>query len=409
MSLPDPHATLDNCRYCLMCRHADPLGYVTHDESLTPHGIALAVASVRRGLLDWNEATLHNLYAEVDAGVARAHCVTDQPFSEAVAAVRAEVVAAGLAPERVYALRAELERVGSLWPSVAFAAEKGRSHDAKGNGTGAIPVTSAGSTAAPASGPLEGGQGASKATLALLVGDEAPYLRPASVTAAERLLEALGTPFARLGVGRSAGFMAASLGFRDLARAQAQALLDELEGLGATRVVTLGPGDAYTLSRLYPERLGVPWPGTVDVVELTTLVEEAEARGALALEPTAFDAPYAYVDPTQALRRAERVETPRALLDRFLGGERRELFWSRGRAHPVGNTALRFTHPELAERLTRARLDDARRRGVKHLVCDDPSTLHEIARFAHDAGLEAHGLYEILERRVTSRPAPSAP
>ena len=38
---PEALATLENCRYCLMCRHADPLGHVTHLETLTPRGIAL--------------------------------------------------------------------------------------------------------------------------------------------------------------------------------------------------------------------------------------------------------------------------------------------------------------------------------------------------------------------------------
>ena len=98
---PEALTTLENCRYCLMCRHADPLGHVTHLETLTPHGIALTAVSQQRGLIDWDDEMVGVIYSEVDAGVARAHCVTDQPFSEAIALVKADLVSAGLAPPSV--------------------------------------------------------------------------------------------------------------------------------------------------------------------------------------------------------------------------------------------------------------------------------------------------------------------
>ncbi len=360
----NPHATLENCRYCLMCRHADPLSHVTFNEALTPHGIALTVASQRRGLLEWNEETLSILYSEADAGIARAHCATDQPFSEAVAQVRAEVAAGGSAPPRVYDLRNRLEQYGSLW----------------GDGNSEAPD----------------GQG----DVALFVGDEGHYLRPGLAAAACTLLRTLGLDAIAVGQGRNSGFMAASLGFPDLARGQARALLDDLEQVGANRLIVLGPGDAYSLTRLYPERLGVLWPESVEVVELTVLLAEALATDDLKLEPLHLDAPYAYVDPTHAVRRPERVDAPRVLLEALVKGVRRELFWRRERAHPVGSTALQFTHPELADKLTRSRLEDARSRGVRHLVCDDPATLFQLERFAPGYGLELHGLYELVNQHL---------
>ena len=37
--------TTENCRFCLMCRHVAPVGLITYQETLTPHGIALTVAA----------------------------------------------------------------------------------------------------------------------------------------------------------------------------------------------------------------------------------------------------------------------------------------------------------------------------------------------------------------------------
>jgi hypothetical protein len=72
------------------------------------------------------------------------------------------------------------------------------------------------------------------------------------------------------------------------------------------------------------------------------------------------------------------------------------LFWRRERAHPAGNTALQFTQPEIAGKLTLARLEDARRSGAQLLVTDDPGTLHQLSGQAGSFGLRVQGLYELL-------------
>ena len=75
-------ATLENCRFCLMCTHVAPVGYVTKREALTPHGVALTVTSQQRGLIDWNEETAVIAFSEVDGGNSRAHCVNSLPFTK---------------------------------------------------------------------------------------------------------------------------------------------------------------------------------------------------------------------------------------------------------------------------------------------------------------------------------------
>src|SRR3972149_1096634 len=110
--------TTDNCRYCLMCRHVASIEHVTHRETLSPHGIS------------------------------RALCVFDQPLPEAIAAVRAEIVAQKLAPAVVYDLDARFNE----W-STPFKQQKPQ--------------------------PVAGRGG-----VALFGGDAAQYLWPATVTAA---------------------------------------------------------------------------------------------------------------------------------------------------------------------------------------------------------------------------------
>jgi len=349
-----------------MCRHVDPLDQIFHRETLTPHGIALTAISEQRGLITWNEDWVDVIFSEVDAGIAQANCVTDQPFSDAVALVKADLVKAGLAPDSVYKLDKKLQNQASPF------------------GQDPLETTT------------------NKGSTALFVGDESHFLWPGAIEAAVKLLEALGENPVLISRGKSNGFLASSLGLLDTARKQASTILKELEVVGASKLVVLSPGDAFTFSNLYNERLGISWPDTVEVVDLITLLANALSSGEISFEPAVTDKTSAYVDPTHASRAPNRYESPRLLLRAILPETPLELFWRKKRTHPVGNTSLQFTHPELAKALTQGRLEDARSRGIEVLYTEDPSTLFHLQNHAQEYNLEIRGLYEKLEASLSS-------
>ena len=354
--MPSLVDTTENCRYCLMCRHAAPVGYVMHDETVTPHGVALVVASQRRGLLEWNASSIQTLYAEPDSGNCRAHCVTDQPLPAAIAAVRAEICAQGLAPDVVYDVHDRLRSTQSAY--------------------GAHPI-------APSS---------ASGDVALFVGDEAHHLWPSVVPSALALVRAAGVEAVPVGVGRSSGYMACSLGFPATATEHARACIEEVRATGARTMLVLSAGDLFTFRQLYPERLNVTWPEDVRLVDLVSFLAERHGAGDLVLEEGVGNA--TYVDPTHAVRAPERFAPARSLCAKVLGKAPGELFWRRERAHPVGSTALQFTRQDIAERLTRARLQDAVERGARELICEDPGTLFQLQKYAE--GVKISGLFESL-------------
>ncbi|MCS6845650.1 MAG: (Fe-S)-binding protein [Caldilineales bacterium] len=353
-------ATTDNCRYCLMCRHVCPVGHVTRLETLTPHGWGLTIASVRRGLLRWDEATVTALYQCADCGTCRAHCVTDQPLPEAIAEARAEVVAAGLAPAAALAVAERLAAYGNPYVEQ-------------------VPQP-----------PL--GEGA----VALFVGDEVAYRCPGLLDAALKLLAALDIRPALVGRGRNNGYLASSLGFPDLARSLAQATLAELAAVGAHQLLVLSPADYYAFHRLHQERLALTRPRHLEVTEVVNLLARALEMGDVAFRRAEIDAPYAYLDPTHTVRVDGRWDAPRQLLTAVLPGPPRELFWRRERTHPTGSTALQFTQPDLAATLNTARLEDAQRTGVRLLVTEAAGDLAVLTPLAPRFGLELRSLYELL-------------
>ena len=357
--------TTENCRYCLMCRHVAPVEQVTFREALSPHGWALLIASVRRGLTAWNEDTIDVLYSAPDHGNSRAHCVTNQPLPEAIAAARAEVAAQGLAPAAAYQVNEALQQWGNPYQEQAMATADGR------------------------------------AEVALFVGDDTCYLWPEALAAARALLQATGVEPALIGIGRNNGYLASSLGFPETARRLAEDTLDELRNSGARRLLVLSPGDYFTFSQLYDERLGIKWPEDVAFLEVTSYLADQVDRGALRFRRADGNDLYAYVDPTHAVRVPGQREAPRRLLATVLPeANRRELFWRRERAHPVGSTALQFTKPDIAQKLTEARLQDAANSGAQLLISEDPATLSHLAGHAGRYGLQVQGLYELLAEHL---------
>jgi Fe-S oxidoreductase len=317
------------------------------------------VASEKRGLIAWNASTVDVMFSCADCGVCKSHCVTDQPLPDAIAAVRARLVDQDLGLPSLADLKSRFEKWENLYAETSPEAA---------TGTGDV---------------------------ALFVGDAAAHRSPETRDAALALLKAIGIEPVLIGVGRNNGYLASSLGFAGLARRLAEKTLAELKASGASRLLVLSPGDAYAFTTLYEDRLELPWPEGIDVQEVVSVLAEAHAGGNLALNRSEVGLPLAYVDPTHTVRALGRSDAPRQLLEAVLPTAPLELFWRRERAHPCGDGALEFTKPDIAEKLTRARLEDARDRGAQGVITDDPGSLYQLNRFS-SSDLPAKGLYELL-------------
>ncbi len=364
MQTESPVSATEYCRYCLMCRHVCPVGHVTRRETLTPHGWGLTVASVRRGQLAWNPASVQVLYACADCGNCRTHCVNHLPLPEAIVMAREEVVQKELAPAVVYELDRALQQWGNPYVQrVPQPAQK-------------------------------------RGDVALFVGDEAQYVWPAALEASLKLLKAAGVEPVLVGVGRNNGYLASSLGLRQTAERLARDNLEELRACGARRLLFLTPGDAFAFGTLYAERLRIEWPREVEWLEVTGFLAHHHAAGRLSFRPIQDETPTAYIDPPHAVRVPGRHGAPRQLLAAVLPRASVELFWRKERTHPCGNGALQFTQPQLADELARARLEDALQAGAQRVVTEDPGCLNQLSRHAPDYGLQVQGLYELLAGQV---------
>jgi Fe-S oxidoreductase len=359
----------ERCRHSLMCRHVCPIGNLTRLETLTPHGWAQLIALERRGLSSWNTETVDALYKCADCGNCRGHCVYSNPLPEGIVAARAVVAERGLAPPIVYDLGERLREWGNPY-------EPRRPEPAQGSGE-----------------------------VALFVGDEAHFLRSSVVEAALSLLEAVGIEPVLIGRGRNTGYLASSLGLPEVATELARANLAELKEAGARLLLVLSPGDFFAFSQMYDERLGLELEPGVELVQVITLLADQWEAGRLHLSQVDEPTPYAFVDPTHSVRVPEGFDAPRKLLSGVFPEASRELFWRGERAYPAGDLALQFTHPDLADALTDARLSDAADSGARSVITYGPGTLVHLERHAAAHDLSVRCLYELLaDHLVKSSP-----
>ncbi len=354
--------TTELCRYCLMCRHVCPVTHVTRSEATSPHGWGILVASVERGITTWTEDNVNTLYQCADCGLCRSHCSTDQPLPLAINAARAELVEKNFSPQAVYNLQTKLIQ----WQNPYVEASP----------------TSISSSESPA---------------VLIVGAVGHHLQPETVSAATKLLAAVGVEVTPIAIGREGAYLPNTLGLVDEACKLAQDTLAEIEQTGAKQVFVLSPEEIYTYETLL-SYLGLEWPEGVELIEVTAFLADKVQAGTLNFKPASL-ADYTYFDPDHTVRISERWDAPRQLLGAMTDTPLIELFWRKERAAPCGASGgLPVTQPELAGQLAHSRLTEALERGAKTIITDDPRSLVHLREYALEANLDiaVEGLYELL-------------
>lgn len=367
-------------RFCLMCGQACPVRRMTRNESTSPHGWALLISSVQRGMLQWNAETVDVLYHCSDCGNCQGNCATDRPLPYAIQAARANVVQLGHTPARVKALDEKFQQwsnpygeppqvdtmqvLKDAWDALT------KKHDA---------------------------DTARKNAVILFVGDAAYHLKPQVVDAAEKILRALGDEPIRFREGRASGYLPYSVGLWDTARRLAQEVVLALQLSGAARVITLSTYDAHALKNVYAE-LGVALPDNVNVMTLVDYLAAASAGDKLNMQPRQNIA-YTYHDPSQAVRLKSHGLNARVLATEALGSEPREMLYRETIATPVGNSGgLAFTQPALAETLARTRIQEAKSTGAEIILTDDPLDTATLEKYAD--GMQVWNLFQVIAEQM---------
>lgn len=345
----DYKTAVRSCRFCPMCHHADLVTTLTRRETTSPRGRGLTLFALEQGKLSWDASVADVLYRFTADGLSRQVCAGHINHDEMMIEARRRAVAAGVAPEVVARVRANLEKTGNPWGEPDPGPERALGIKARRR----------------------------DAAVLVVLGPAARVRRPEAARALGRLLERAGIAPAVLDEEGDAGLLLHQLGLPEPAAAAARALAEKIRASGAREVVTPDADVYRALSAGFGD-----FPGLgkgVAVRHAAEFLETLAREGRLKFRAPAAKA--AYHDPCALARFAPCVAPPRSLLKAVAGREPLELPWNRETALCSGECGgLPFTYPDLARAAAERRIAQARQAGAEVLVTAGPATAHHLAQ-----------------------------
>jgi Fe-S oxidoreductase len=356
------HRSIEMCRYCFMCRHANPVFLVTKLDAHTPRGYALLLSRIEAGLAEWSDDVSEKVFQSTLDGLCRELCEFHWQEDEVVRTARELAVASGAVPARVR------EAVDELRARAAVPLPAGSL-----DGVGVVSDRAG-------------------ADVLLLTGTIARREAPDLILANAAILAAAGEDWTLLAAEPDCGVALWELGYPADARAAAARLAEAIAALGPREVVCPDPGVCRALRELYPAwGIGAGVGGGARVLHTSEYIAERLASGRLELAPDPGTGPVAYHDPCQLGRRLRVFDPPRAVIAAATGRQPAEFPHARELAECCGDgSSLAVTYPALSRAMAERRLRTLEDPAVTRVVTACPGCRLALAGAAGAAGLDIH-------------------
>jgi Fe-S oxidoreductase len=323
---PPVQKSIEMCRYCFMCRHANSTFLVTKLDSHTPRGYALLLSEIESGLSEWTEDVAAKLYQSTLDGLCRELCEFHWPEDDVVRAGREQAVRHAVVP-----------------PPVGDAIETLRAE-------AAVPLPSA------VRHRLESRLDREGAETLFLTGSLARREAPDLVLATASILDRCGEDWTVLGHEPDTGAALWELGLPDEASEAGARLAAAIRRLRPRRIVT---GDAHVcraLRDLFPS-WGIGDLGGAEVLHVAEYLAGRLKSGALSIAATDEHGVVAYHDPCQLGRRLRVFDAPREVVQATTGHAPIEFPHAGAVAECCGGgSLLHATYPSLSAAMGEARL-----------------------------------------------------
>jgi Fe-S oxidoreductase len=364
--------TIEGCRFCPMCFHADTVAGITHRETNSPRGRALTLFGLEHGVLKRDDPAVADvLYKSFTDGLPQEWCAGHYDADELIIDARRQLVEAGLAPEEVKRAAARISETGTPYGA--------------GKGGETFHKAIAGS--------------AQKAELLIFAGCAARSLYPASLRAIAEVLRIKKIPYRLLDPEPCCGMPLYQLGDFTNAALQAKKVSRMIADAGVKEVLCLD-ADCFRMLTLRFARFGAPLPGGVRIRH----VSEWLAR-MIAEEKWTFrqrQERVTYHDPSSLARFTRIHEPPREVLASLFAEKPVEMFGNRAKACCCGEGGgMLLMHPEMAEEAARRRFEQARATGAALLVTASPSCAALLSAARAD-GPAVYDLVEIVSESVVT-------
>jgi heterodisulfide reductase subunit D len=337
--------TIEGCRFCPMCFHADTVVGITCKETQSPRGRGLILFGLENGVLKWDDPAVSDvLFKSFTDGLPQEWCAGHYDHDELIIDARHHLVEKGWAPDEIKRAAARILETGSPYDAVKTDGDVLKE---------SITFTTSG------------------ADLLVFSGCAARSLHPASLRSFVKILKTKGIPFQLLNPEPCCGMPLYQLGDFTHAAQQARDVSQKIAASGAKEVVCLD-ADCFRMLTTRFARFGASLPDGLKVSHVSewlsrTIVEEKWIFKKRSERVT-------YHDPCSLARFTRVHEPPRVVLASLFVREILEMFGSFGKASCCGEGGgMILTNPEIVHEAARRRFEQACNTGAELLVTSSPA------------------------------------
>ena len=344
--------TIQGCRFCPMCYHADTAALILRKETNTPRGRGLILHALDHGVLKWEDPWIGDIfYKSFTDGLPQEWCAGHYDHDELVIDARRRLAEKGFLPEEARQAMNRTEKNGSPY------AEPGVNPPDFLREIGAASKTGA--------------------ALLFYLGCSARSLYPSSARALFRILKATGVPFQVLESETCCGMTLYQLGDFAGASRQARKTAQDILRSGARELVLLD-ADCYRMFTTRYRKFGALLPEGLKVCHVSEWLADRLSRGALPIRQGRRRA--TYHDPVSLARFTKIHEAPRSVIRALFDPGLQEMEWPREKAHDCGaGGGMVFTNPDIAREAARRCYDQARKTGAEILITASPPCAFQLA------------------------------
>jgi Fe-S oxidoreductase len=364
--------TIQGCRFCPMCYHADTVAGITCKETQSPRGRGLLLFGLENGVLKWDDPAVADvLYKSFTDGLPQEWCAGRYDADELLIDARHHLVEKGLAPEEVGQAATRVLATGSPYPGTVSPIDK--------------LLKDSGAVITPG------------AELLVFAGCAARSLYPASLSSFLKILKAKGVPFTLLDPEPCCGMPLYQMGDFANAGRQAKTVSQRIADAGVKEVVLLDP-DCFRMLTTRFTRFGAPLPGGLQVSHVSEWLLQRIEKGKWPLKKRGER--FAYHDPCSLARFTWIHEPPRVILRAIFGQEATELRGNRGKALCCGEGGgMLLTNPEIAREAASRRYEQARAASADLLITSSPACASLLSDVA-EGPPRVRDLIEVVEEAV---------
>jgi len=362
---------LKMCRFCFMCRHACPVFLVSKKDSNTARGHALLISKIDEGLSDWTDDVIDKMYECPQCHLCRELCDFHWEEDLLIQKIREYIVGIDKVPGNVKNIASKFIKNGSIYDKTKIKADIKEickvANNSHNNGS---------SNSSSNNNHHNNNNNNNNNNLDVLyfAGSTVLYENPEILEKTGLLLNSVGVHWGMMEDETQTGIELFELGYKTEAKKAAKELVAKIMEINPEIIISGNPHILNTFKNLYLQ-WGIDELKDIKIYHISEYLDGIiKDRKIDPVKKNGNTLKVSYHDPCILGREMGIYDAPREIIKSVTGSYPIELFHNKREAECCGaGSVMNLTHPDLAGKVAKKRLESVLEEGCKILITGCPN------------------------------------